>query len=178
VIQREIRVVPVGVAYDDVVAPDREAASEAFGQERRTDDRVDLLAVVFEQARPKRARQRLGAPAAFAGAFDDANDERHRRAFVADDQRDVDPACRRAELDVVGTNGIDDPAERVFTDLHGDGIATVLQLAGDVEQVPVPSPLAGGGVRVLLFLGASILTGGAGCSLELGIAGEVVEGVA
>jgi hypothetical protein len=53
-----------------------------------------------------------------------------------------------------------------------------LQLTGDVEKVPVSSPLAGGGVGVLLFLGASILAGRARCLFELGIAGEIVERVA
>ncbi len=122
--------------------------------------------------------KRLGPPTAFTGAFDDAYDERHRRAFVADDQRDVDPACRRAELDVVGADGVDDASERAFTDLHGDGVATVLELVGDVEEVPVPGPLAGGGVGVLVLLGASILASRAGGGFQLGIAGELVEGVA
>ena len=62
--------------------------------------------------------------------------------------------------------------------MHGDGIATVLELAGDVEEVPVAGPLAGGGVGVLVFLGTSILASRAGGGFQVGIAGELVEGVA
>jgi hypothetical protein len=54
----------------------------------------------------------------------------------------------------------------------------MLELAGDVEEVPVPGPLTGGGVGVLLFLGASILAGRTCGVFELGITGELVEGVA
>src|SRR5256714_15658124 len=61
--------------------------------------------------------------------------------------------------------------------LHGDGVATVLELAGDVEEVAVPRPLPGGGAGVLVFVGASILASSAGGVFQLGIAGELVEGV-
>src|SRR5262249_42681272 len=50
---------------------------------------------------------------------------------------------------------------------HRDGVAAVLELAGDVEKVAMARPLAECCPRVFLLFGASLLSGGAEDGLEV-----------
>src|SRR5262249_9453967 len=107
------------------------------------------------------------APAIRSGAGDARGPGRRRTAVRWRGEHDVDASAVGSELYVIASDRVDHADERDVADAHRDGVAAVLELAGDVEKVAMARPLAECCPRVFLLFRASLLSGGAEDGLEV-----------